>query len=68
MAGDYPEGAFEDINTPYNMTTVTFEFTVTCSVTLENEGPIDEKDEVKSQCKQAIINALQEYVDNADVA
>jgi hypothetical protein len=68
MAGDYPEGAFEDINAPYNMTTVSFEFTVTCSVTLDQQEYIDEKDEVKKKCKQAIIDVLQEFVDNVDVA
>lgn len=68
MSDNYPEGAFEDMNAPYNMTTVSFEFTVTCSVTLDQQEEIDEKDEIKKKCKQAINKVLQEFVDNVDVA
>jgi hypothetical protein len=67
MEDNLSEGAFENMNAPYNQITISFEFTVTCSVTLDKQDYIDEKDEVKSKCKQAIINALQEYVDNVDV-
>lgn len=67
MSDNYPEGVFEDMSAPHNQRTVSFEFTVTCSATLSQEDYMDEKDQLKKECKERIVNTLQDYVDNVDV-
>ena len=65
---NYPDGAFEDMSAPMNQTTVSFEFTVTCSATLNQKEYMDEKDQLKKECKERIIATLQNYADNVDVS